>query len=125
MILSKQQALAASKRKFVTIAVPELGGELRLGSLMAGPALNAAKLHERQGKGENVNREIALLILEKSVVDEAGKPFFTAADAEKFIDEVASADTVMLIIQSLPVSGEKPQSIEAVAGNSEASTTGA
>lgn len=101
MILTREQALKVSGRSFATLEVPELGGELRLASLSAAPALVANALKERGAKGEDVEREYFLLLLVSAVVDEKGEPLFDRASAEDLLLRV-SAETILMIVQAIP-----------------------
>jgi len=103
MLLNRQQILKVSKRVFTQVGVPECGegAELRLASLAAGPALAVNALKDREAKGEDVNRQVMLILLESAVVDEEGKPFFDAATAAQFLDTV-SQETLMQVVNAIP-----------------------
>jgi hypothetical protein len=120
MILTREQALKVSKRNYATVEVPELDGELRLASLTAGSALTFASLQARIDKGEDLTREIMLLLIESAIVDETGEPFFDPESAKQFLDRI-SPETISLITEAIP----KPKPLAVPPGNSKASPAGA
>lgn len=107
MILTKAQALRASKRIFVVIDVPELDGQLRLASLSAGASAELQALKARLDQGLLVGKEMMVTMVAHAVVDEQGAPLFEKSEAEKFVDTI-STETIGLIMRSVPVAEAVP-----------------
>lgn len=119
MLLTREQVRKSRARLHVDVYVPELEGELRIAALPAGPALTFNNLQERLQKGESVERQLMLLLLQNAVIDEKGNAFFDPTTAEKFLDS-CSQETLSLLVdelKKLSATETKP------AGNSEASPT--
>ncbi len=117
MLLTREQARKAQPRPYVDVYVPALEGELRLTTLQAGPGMTLNFLQARAQKGEDVQRQIAKLIIENAVIDDKWNPFFSPPEAEKFVEK-SSQETLALLfneLQKLAASLEVKPS-----GNSEA-----
>jgi hypothetical protein len=117
-VLNKAQALKVERRKFKDVDVPELGGQLRLASISAGCGLRLKDL-EMGEAGDKNQREGTLAMFETSIVDEDGKPLFTAEEAEQFLSTI-STETLGLIVSAITsLSGKaaKTNGVEVPAAN--------
>ncbi len=92
-------------RVYVTVFFEELGGELILGSLTAGAALDMNEMRERLGNGDHVERQLMALMLSEAIVGEDHKPLFDAQSIGEFMKTV-SIDLVNEITAKIPKSKE-------------------
>lgn len=86
MLLSKDQILSASDRKFIDVDVPEWGGSVRL-AVMSGTARDCyeASLVQigKDGKAQNDLSNIRAKLVSACLVDANFEPIFTAAELGK------------------------------------------
>jgi hypothetical protein len=111
-LLKLEEALQVKGRKFDTVELPELQGELRVASLTGGRALEFHELQARIAKGETgLERKVMSVLLQGGVVTEDGAPFFNEKTASQFIDKVSfrTVETVAVKITQM-MSAEKPKS---------------
>ncbi len=118
MILTRDQMMKGKGRIYKTVMFEDLDGELRLGSLTAGAALELNDLKSRITKGEAVEKEMMVLMLVDAIVDDDGKPLFDNDSAKEFLQKI-SPETMLKISRETPKS---KAASEANLGNSKAST---
>lgn len=114
-LLSKSDILAASDLETETVAVPEWGGSVMVKALSA----NAREeLFARVNKEEMVAHQSAI-IAAAFIVDETGKPVFTADDVAALGEK--NQDALARVIEAgYALSGMSADAQEGMAKNSEA-----
>ncbi len=122
MLLTKQEVRKARARPFKDVHLEELGGELRLATMLAGPALKMEYLQGRIEKDENGLRMVTLHILLNAVIDDKGAPYFDQTSAAQFLDSISS-ETVGLLLNEFRAINTPPKKTEEEEelGNSKAS----
>ena len=124
-LLTKEQALKVERRKFRDLDVPELGGTLRVASISAGCGLRAKELDGSAAE----QRLTSLAMFESCIVDENGRPMFSAEEAAAFLESI-SVETLSLILSAITELSGKPKSksangAEVPAGNPSAAAPSA
>lgn len=100
--LSREAALAVSKREYADLEVPELGGTLRISGVSASLIVKVQELNAAARKaGDTTNLSLFMLVLENCVVDGEGKPLFDGPSAKSFFDSI-TMQTVLSIMDAVP-----------------------
>lgn len=94
--LTADEALKVPNRRFGEVAVPELGGVLRLGSLSAESALQMLDLKEKGELNKDNSRDLLLFMIKEVVVDENGGSLFTEEQAKKLVTRISMETMVDL-----------------------------
>ncbi len=125
-LLSKEDLLKKSKRTYKDVEIPELGGTVRVASMSAASSIALNAIRARQAKGEEVNGELMLAMVQGSIVDEQGEQMFSDTDAAAFF-KVISVDTFNLLMEAslAPEALAKLKLKQSQLGNSEASPSAA
>jgi hypothetical protein len=97
-ILTQEKLLAVQNRKFELVDVPELGGSVRLGSPTAATVIEIRQLERRRAKGEDVEKDLTLLLISSTVVDGVGRAVFDKETAAAFLDRI-SPDTMAKLVE--------------------------
>lgn len=95
MVLTKEQMLRVEKRRYKTIDVPELGGEIKIASLSAGASLRLNSLR-KASDGAEFSVDDARILLE-SVVE---PKLDTAEEMDQFIDTVSN-ETLSAVLREI------------------------
>jgi hypothetical protein len=111
-LLTKAQALRVEGRLFKEVFVEELGGDLRLGSLSAGAALQLKEMGVEIGAA---SKKLALVVFASSIVNEKNEPLFDEEEASKWIDTI-SVVTLRFIIGEVMSLTAKTKGISKEAG---------
>jgi hypothetical protein len=87
--LTRDAILNAGDRSIVTLAIPEWDGEVRLRPISGAVA---DSVYADAPDGTTIVRRITAL----SIVDEAGQPLFTVADADALFERSATAVSAVM-----------------------------
>ncbi|KAI3591656.1 hypothetical protein D9X30_3481 [Cupriavidus sp. U2] len=119
-ILSKKAILEAADLETKDVEVPEWGGSVRV-AVMSGR--DRDEYYARQGEGKLPYSLFSASILVATVVDEDGKPLFTAEDIDPLrAKSQAAMDRVLAV--ALKINGLGPGAIEEAEKNSDAAPSG-
>lgn len=94
VLLTKEQILSATDRKFKVIDVPEWGGTVRVAQISVADRLNLQLLQQEKREKEGDKAGVGALILglcALSIVDEQGTRLFSDEDIEALGKKSAAA----------------------------------
>lgn len=98
--LTAELLLKAQNRRFASVPLPDLEGELRIGSFTAHTGLVLRQLNAKKERGEAVELEQCVTLVAGSAVDDAGRPIFTEATARQFLERI-SVETMHTVLDAI------------------------
>jgi len=102
MAMTFDQMMKLEGRRFETLLVPEIGGEVRLAELSASRSLEFKKLQAKREreKDDGLERQQMICLLVGAIVDDQGTPVLDDKKAAKFLDAM-SFQTLQLIVSKI------------------------
>ncbi len=97
--LTKDQILKARGRRTATVTVPEWGGEVKLVSPSADAALRYRELQRSGDGGAETERQLMVLMLSNSLVNEAGDTLFDKVEVLELLKTI-SIETLTLLSET-------------------------